>query len=443
MKKILLIVAVLVLGISVGCPLNYEPVVVAADGIDIDWSGFIRVRPEFMDNFSDATDYDETTAPFSDDEGGFVHTRASLSMLATMPNDVYGYLELNTLSFDDQYGNWGSGPDGSLIVLYQAYLSVEDMWGSNFDLKAGRFEITFADEFVFGNSDFYHGLAHDGMMGSMQFDQGSLDVFWVKQYDSTPFFSPYLTGSANSETDGDLYAVYTSWNVGLDSQFDAYFGVQNLNAYFPTFFGSTAETNTTFLGLRWAKDKGDEAGLDWKAELVYEDNEYHILGATTSTDGIGWAFDGRIGYTFDNDMNPWIAFGYARFNGDDDATDADGYNPLFMELDGRYGLSDYMIIGGLFSPFGGDGFGADIFQLNFAADATDSFDWGANFVWVDAGEVPAGMDDHVSTEYDIFGNYQYSENLAFNTAIAYVDLGDFFGDPDNLIRAYVNAVVSW
>ncbi len=520
MKKLFMFLIVLVLSVGTGS-LWYGPAN-ADEGVDLSWSGFVRVRPEFMMNYTDFLDHgnSEIEDPWTDydDEGGFVPMKASLALYVTMPRDVYAYLEVQT-EYNAYFGDHGSGPSGADTHMYQAYLGANNMWDTGFNWKAGRFEITFGDEFFFGNLDFYDGFTHTAILGSYDFEgTGSIYVFWAKDQEYGPGYGygPSTWSRADSEDDADLYTIYTTWNVPLESTFDAYLGVYDNNSHSTGLWSGAPpsmfdEMESTFIGLRWARDKED-AGFDWKTELVWQDNEYSETNTSTlagifpseSYEGTGWAFDARIGFTFDNAWSPWLALGYTRYNGDDDeyyfdsiegvwvgSPEHDGYYPFFQDWHNRYGCTDMLGLSGaayFFTPqFGGWGnmtsFGADIIKLSFAAVVPETnFDWGVNLVWIDAGEVGlipnadgdiVGADDHVGTEWDIYGNYKYSDNLTFNFAIAYFDTGDFVRDyakgyfldtnmdgvidwlddevtfrqaemtPDDLFRAYINALVTW
>lgn len=385
----------------------------------------VRVRPTWSKNLFDLTDG-------VDDEGWMTLQRSRLGVGANLHEGVSAYIEL------DMVGTWGNSTtryanDGGFAVaptVQQAY--IDGLYAKQLGAKTrlGRFEMSYGDEFVIGDRDFFQaGLAFDGAWMSKNYEGHgfSMDAFAVKLVDG---FKNPTTGTP----DDSVYAmgVYGNWygsegKTGLPGGMQPYFILVKDQADVPGVPGGTTRDVST-LGTYWFGDKAtkDQGGVFWNVNLAGQ-----WFG------DLFWATDSRVGYTMSS--TKWMPKFFGQFvyaAGDHDNPGGAGYNPLFQDVHGRFGyadlfaLSNLMIFGGglHLTPVEGLTYGIEFRSIHTARDFAGG-----------------GDSNRLAFETDLVVKHKYSENVDFEAAYSLVHWrsASNTGGADDVQVGYFNVVLSF
>lgn len=442
-----------------------------SDDISVTLTGEIRTRYEWNENLVDFTDA-------VDDEFGFVPSRARIGFRVDLPRDVAAYIEMQEqFSFgEDTRGRLGAGfaqrpvmpmtgtpflqdfgavNPGSLggeaarvsrgasgeaagdeVNLYQAYIEATNVGDSMFNVRFGRQEFAFGNEWLLGDNDFYGGASLDGIRGWFNFDNDSrLDLFWIKAEENN------TTGANSTDDDTDMYGAYFNWpevsgsmvgfdvyGIGLKSNFDA---------------GGTGSPHATNHESYWIGGRvyrAPEWGLHFNAELTYQFGDITVVGGT-DTDIEAYGFEGSIGYTWDVTGNPDIHGGYTWASGDDSGSDFEQFTPPLQDAHPRLGMADLFFASNI-----------QAIQLGYAG-SWENLSWGVelyNFVLDEGADFDGDgdEDDDLATEIDLWFGYQYSKHLSLQLAYAIVMAEDAIeaqvgADNDDASRFYANLVLRY
>ena len=370
-----------------------------------------------------------------DDEGWQTLQRTRLGIGANLHADVSAFIEL------DMNGTWGNASSyyandsgfTQVPTLQQSY--IEGLYTNqlNAETRIGRFEMSYGDEFVIGDRDFFQtGLAFDGIWLSKNYENHgfSVDFFATKLVDG------YKNGSRPGANDsvyamglmGDWYGSEDKTGVPGGMQPYLIF-VKDQNddpGVSPPNTGGTRDVTT--LGVYWFGDKAtkDQGGIFWNADAAIQYFKQ-----------IHWATDSRVGYTMSNTKwTPkfWGQFAYA--SGDKDGFAGAGYNPLWMDVHGRYGYSDIFTfsnlvvygIGAEVSPVENLSYGVEGRSMHIARTFKGG-GGGKNLAWA----------------FDFIVKHQYSENVDFEAAYSIVHWRDTLntGNAYDVQVAYFNIVLGF
>ena len=171
--------------------LLFVPATVADEHEDkkISVHGEVRARWEYLDNYTDFTDSDDGSF---NDSFDFVPYRVRVGVKGEFTKNVSAYIEIqNHGAFGDSYplpvaqspqdpiaqnlrGSYGTNE----TVLYQGYIDMDEIGGTNLSLKIGRQEHTLGNELLMGDADFYNGHSFDGFRATLDYERWDLDVFF-------------------------------------------------------------------------------------------------------------------------------------------------------------------------------------------------------------------------------------------------------------------------
>jgi hypothetical protein len=417
------------------------------DEIDLTMHAEVRSRFEWNDNLTDFSDA-------FDDEAGFVPSRVRLGFGLTLPRDVSVYIEAQELhSFGEDSparategirtvpgliggsGTFAADTPRDDLSLYQAYMQMNSIGDSNINIRIGRQELAFGNEWMLGDNDFYGGLSHDGIRGWWDFDRGRLDAFWIKadENNTGALGGGFLGTPSSGDVDTDLFGVYYAHpEIGTSMiGFDVYGIGQNTAA------NNATNSDAYWIGTRF--HRSPEWGFHFNAEVTYMFGEINLSKHTAAADLDIDAFGGEahFGYTFDVTGNPDIHGGITYASGDDDPTDSDaetfiqpfdtsGGAAPYADNHGRLGFADVTTPSNLIA-----------YQIGYAG-SWENMAWGIELYTFESESALPGVDDDLGDEIDVWFNYQYSRNLSMQVAYSYVDPGDAFVGADEAQRFYVN-----
>lgn len=397
-----------------------------AKAIDSAWFTMsVRVRPTWSDNLFDLTDG-------IDDEGFMTLQRSRLGLGANLHGGVSAYIEL------DMFGSWGNagsvfGNDFGFVqapIVQQAY--IDGLYAKDLGAKTrvGRFELSYGDEFAFGDGDFFQGgLAFDGARITKDFAGQGMSVDFI----GSKLVDGFKNGLAPSPDDSVyLIAMYGNWygfegKTGLPGAFQPYYALVKNQADATGFPGGTMRDIHT-LGAYWAGDKAtkDKGGLGWNVNVAGQYNS-----------DLHWATDSRMMFTMsETKWTPKLFGQFAYASGDKDGIGGAGYNPLFQDVHGRYGYSDLFASSNLM-----------LFGLGVHVSPVENLTYGveARSIHLARTFTGGGGSNKLAWGYDFVVKHKYSENVDLEAAYSLVHWRDASntGGADDVQIAYLNVVVSF
>lgn len=396
--------------------------------------GEIRQRADFNDNFTDFTED-------SDDSFLFFPYRARIGAEGHFGKGVIGYVEFQN------FGRWGDtlptkggfGPvfgDNETnpfsftgdrfnttvdaennfennVKLYEAWIALTKIRGTNFSLKFGRQEIVKGTEMLLGDNDFYNGTSHDGAMAGWAWDNFDLDVWWTRPF-QTPFgvfFNPPNHQSVN------FYGAWAQWakfESGADVAAYALLYDDGSTDTIPP----SARRSFWTIGGRTGRDITGRNAFNWNAELAIQRGDQTIGPGLGDTKDIkASALEGMLQYNLHSgSLDQRFQVVAATATGDDDGgatTDAETFDPLFQDSHARYGWSDIFTLSNLTA-----------FSLGYNVHYRDHWFGGDVWNFKLAEEDPATTEDDLGQEVDFWWKYQYSPNTQVTFAGVWFSPGD-------------------
>jgi hypothetical protein len=374
-----------------------------------------------------------------------VEQRTRLNVRADFTDDVSAFIEMDdyemwgggSLTASDFRSNYLTGVDSRAntsddVELYQGYIEANKMFGAPLRLRIGRQELKFGSAWLVGTGEsapYFTGLSFDAVRATYATDTFSVDAFWSKLAETSPF---------EADGDTDFYGVYASCTAVENVTFDAYWlfvrdALQGVN-----------ELHT--LGLRSA---GKLGGFHFEAEGAYQFGDYDkavfdVANAQVFAGGHtdSWACNVLAGYFFECTWKPHPFIGFEYFDGGDG--DDLAFNRLFS--DARLGKtidSGHWALGGapifpnancsnLWLIHGGVTFNPTeklmgLVHLCYATENED--DW---VTGVDAG--------HLGWELEASGSYQYSKDLSLEAGYVRLFVDNTLKDGARLVLNGTNVV---
>ena len=399
--------------------------------------GEVRQRADFIDNFDSNSD--------DSDSSLFFPYRARIAAEGHFSKNVIGYAEFQSFGVwgdarpnkgglpwsmympnVDQNTSYNLGYNMNSTQLYQAWIGLNDIGGSKFSLKVGRQEIVKGSEMLLGDLDFYSGIAHDGVVGSFNYDSFGLDLWWTRPLQGgSPMYFGWPTTMNVSHQSENFYGAWADFkkvpkNIGVSAYLMRYEVGQP-----PGFLmGYSFYT----LGARANKDaEAGKNGFAWNAEIAMQSGEYTYI---TAGDGdiSTMGFEGMFGYNLNAGGNDhFFQVKYVMASGDKDTVDPDwdgteseAFNPMFQDYHFRYGLSDVFSFSNLTAISLGwkmrakdHCFGVDYWMFETTED-----------VYLTLTETSTDL----GSEVDAYWKYQYNPNTQFMAGLGYFMPGDVIED---------------
>jgi hypothetical protein len=448
MKKLLY-----VLVLAIGVVVLMTPPAMAQDEKPFTIHGEVRTRAEYLNN---TTDFDDDAG-----DGGLVWPyRVRLAAEGHFAKNITAWIEFQSASvfggdfspFKDGNGdNFNNFDQGSGAQLYQANVTLDQLWSKNFSLRIGRQEIVAGTELLLGDLDFYTGISHDGGVGNFKFDKWNLMVWYTRPSEGIGetgdfgFLPPDQVTMNNCPSCDTVHFLggYATWTVAKN---------QAIDVYLMSLADRDTGANFQTLGGRYSHDVMGKNGLFWNVELAIQTGQVESeLLSGADIDAGGRVLEGWIGWNFKSGKNNHRVYArYTSASGDDDPADdtLDAFVPLFGDFHNRLGHGDFFQVSGTSTGFGG-GAAADLGITAMAAGWTGQFgdrsELGAEFwKFATSENDPVSGDDGLGTEIDVFYNFNYSKNMTFSASLSQFSPDDLLtggaGAPDDSVtRLYGNA----
>ncbi len=447
--------------------------------------GEVRTRWEYIENFMDFQDHDDSDT-FEADALDFWAYRVRIGATGQFSKNVTGHVEFQAEDhFGDTFGTMlaGDSPvdqfdtsDNEDIQLYQGWLQIGNIGGSNWSLRVGRSEHTYGSELMLGDNDFYNGQYFEGARGMLDGENFDLDLFYYRIADLDASSFPTF----NTDDNVELYGVTFDFVVADNHDIEPYLLFLRDGSDFWTGPGGAVEGFRTYtLGARYSNSADYSGLLDWNVEAAFQSGEIDPNGA--DLDHSGSILEAWIGFNLGSDRNHRIAIGGFVSSGDDDDTDndVDGFLTLFPDThaNNRLGDLDAFSMGGaaagsLFGDFNGFGQSTDgdlnrqgqnlggisnLTDINVSytytgEDGRHVFMVALHQLSLTEEDADFNMEDEIGMEIDLKYTYNYSGNLAFQVGVANLMAGDLldayaqdeFGqDADDVMRAWGQIRLRW
>lgn len=429
-------------------------------------TGEVRARWEYFENLTDFTDHD-VSADGNDDAYDIWPYRVRIAAHGQFSDDVSGLIELQNFGVfgdDPPFQSSGFPPVQTLqnaettTTLYQGYLQLSEIGGSNTNLRLGRQEHTMGNELQMGDGDFYNGLSFDGIRGWWDFDKWHLGAFYYNINENNEGCG---FGIGCGSDNADFSGVSANFMLGEHIEIEPYvLEYRNQTPFNTDFFLDKA--NFLTIGARATKaidsrEDAENSHFDWNAEISIQDGDIGASGA--EDDHSAWLAEGWFGYNWACGNNGYsrVHIGTLISSGDEEDAaglpdDGDHEDYLFLFTDfhahNRLGDSD---LEELFFSLGDTAFGV------FFSSGVTNFNAGYEYFGERHGlmasfhmfqlteEACIGLtcDDDLGQEVDVRYNYAYSRQLNLEVGVADFMPGDviqlFGGGDDDGLRVWGQA----
>lgn len=465
---------------------------------EVAWSGDIVIRPFHREN---AADFNSQTA----DTKNFTTERARLKAEVKLDDEISGTMELMNLKMwgtpdpnrvmggANSMGACSTGAavtasggagsncaDMSWFGLNQAYITVKNVFGSGWYLKAGSQEMAYGDQRLIGNTNFWSTFpfprAYDAIKVGASYDTFDVDAFMAKVTErQLGTLMGGTTSAAGQEPgDRDLRGIWATLKNIPNNTLDLY--VLNMSDTGVSGGGTLDTVNGTVIAPNFGWFPYAYTGSISKGTNVYnwgariKGGYNNVFGGNGNVDytlelndQTGTAADGnsisasaaalRAGYTIPEAMGLRIGGEYVYASGDDDPTS--GEHKTFYQFTpsphGMLGAQDFIAfqnikafkLGASFNPKANLKLSADFWDFKLA-QANDYW-YGSNgistrsFVIPTVVNPPVGVlntlntkqtgaegilnGNKVGTEVDLVANYVYSKPLTFEAGYSVFNPG--------------------
>jgi hypothetical protein len=421
--------------------------------------GEVRLRGEHMANWNDFND-----SGTSDDQALYWPSRARLAFEGQFTKNVSAWVEIqhgwvwgntdagfngNSPAGFVRYG--GNGPNDSNLELYQASVTLDQLWSDRFSLTFGRQELSLGNELLLGDNDFYMGFTHDGLTGVWDFDKVDLTVWYFREGEGSvgsiaAAVPPAFTIPGTVSGGHDFLGGYSTWGFKDDMMLDFYLMYQNVRNDGNNFIFSVPVVNNLMTaGVRFSKDRMGEKGFIWNIEYAQQFGEIETTSPVPfrqyDEDADGSILEAMFGYNFHRGDNNHRIYGRYMMVSGNDSTDADwnGFVGIAGDFHDRLGKGDWFLPDTTVSGGGlaGTGRGIDAWTIGYNGFFNDRHEFGIAYwdytINEMAGTAP-GTPDDLGSAYDIWYGFNYTRNVAFEASYSSLDPGEWLvspGQPDD------------
>ncbi|MFZ5979552.1 MAG: alginate export family protein [Candidatus Zixiibacteriota bacterium] len=314
---------------------SFEPV---RSATELELSGQVRVRAEWDDR--------EFDPELKWKQYNLLRTRLGLKAVIEDNTEVFAQFQDSRTFGDTTFaGQAASGGlnDGKNVDMHQAYLKINRLGSDDLSLQAGRFELNFGNQRVFGAVDWHNvGRAWEGMLTRFEFSNIVANGFVLKNLE---------VNADDGNRDFDIYGLYANFE---GYNLDLFFFYENdANV---SYVADVRDLKRYNIGLYYKRQCYQ---LDFELNGVYQFGTRALRQPATynELDIAAFMFTFEAGYKFEGDAGVRLAAGVDYCSGDDDPLDRDfkaysnayytghkfrGYMDYFIQSD-TAGLMDLMI----------------------------------------------------------------------------------------------------
>jgi hypothetical protein len=296
------------------------------------------VRPEL-----DGRDFsDKTYAP----------TYTGMRFRLGVDKTFFENMQISVQFQDARYFGQEGNPSNNIknIDLYQGFIKISEIFGTNIYAQAGKFEMLYSDQRIFGNSSWnLNQRSWDGIRFGYESKDLKADLFSLTaNWSGVPAFTPAAYSyPSKTDTSLSLYGFYAQYNISKDMKLDVYSYLEENRKKSNT---SDVDLSRLTAGLRYgfAFD-----GIFGKIEGAYQMGSQKNLDIAAYLLALNLGYDmGSLKASFNLDMSSGT-------NADDRTTNMNlfdaaystkhsiqGYMDYFSNINnstGGYGLNDYYL----------------------------------------------------------------------------------------------------
>jgi hypothetical protein len=431
------------------------------------FNGEVRARYEYLDNYLDITDNDNGSAT-NDDQMGITPYRVMVGITGNFERNVTAHVDLQyTGHFGDEFNPSKDNPfflpigppvgqaDAAYqfatqgVQLYQGYVDLGKIGGSDFGVRVGRAEHTYGTQLFLGDNDFYDGLSFDGVRGMWQHGHSDLNFFYYKTSEENCFNCFTANGSGpGASADSNLWGATYDWKFDKWGTIGGYVLIgEDLGGDGPAGF---PDSNVYTYGARYNRGmmNGDNLNMfDWDVEYAMQSGDIgEPFGGTPGVDISAYILEGWFGFNYKvGNSHGRAHIGTLMTSGQDPtSTDAEDFISLFGDFheNNRFGDLDWV-----------DQFGpSNITDYNVGYEhwfGDAHYVMLAYHIFADTESGVGQIEDHIGDEIDLKYDYRYSKNLTFEALVGQVmpndDYWAFFGFPttDPVTRMAFQAKLNW
>ena len=353
----------------------------------------------------------------------FIEQRTRLNVKADFTEDVSAFIEFDYYNWwgEDFRSNYLTGADFRAglndVALYQAYIDVQNLWGTPLSLRVGRQEFRLGAAFFIGTNEssaFFTGHSYDAIRLTYAHDLFVVNAVTAKTVER---FGDFL------ENDADLFGVYLSY-IGLENiALDAYW------LYARDRVGALGnKVDLHILGLR---SGGVIGAFDYEAEVAYQfGNVYGLPSACpfgfgeADVDFNEFGINLEAGYTFDMAWQPRLFARFAYLGGGkpDRSRWSNDFDMAFVRLTSDLKYSEFFD-NDPNSPHKATLSNVFFYSVGVQARPTESVVLKLAGAYFNVDQrAYYGASKRLGWEVGLYADYHYTEDLVFRTGYAH-----FFG----------------
>jgi hypothetical protein len=413
--------------------------------------GQVRAGWDYTSNSLDFKDHDTGI----DDDFDLFPYRVRLGVKGEFSDDVWANVELQHFGFFGNESVLKSGQDpfnqafdttfsSSSTNLYQGYLMLDQVGGSQWSFKLGRQEHTLGNELHMGDADWYNGLSFDGVRVMADWERFDLNLFHYIVAEQNAFVG---VGGPDDVFDEEVTFTGATLNfaIGENGQaLEPYLMFTRADDVFDTPGDAPPDTDLRLytVGAQWGRavesaEDVDAGKFDWSIEAAMQSGEFAQNGVANPVelDAKGNVIEGWFGFNWNHGGGgrSRVHVGAFMSSGDDPndppTDDIDEFISLFPDtrahnrlgdlefaetigvggFSGLGNLTDYNIGYEMWCKEARHGFMAALHHFETTEDIVFS---------------PTQSETGLGDEFDLAYNYGYSDAVRFEAGIGYLMPGD-------------------
>ncbi len=384
------------------------------------------------------------------DEENFLFSQVRVRFDADLTEGVSGVVRLINERIWDVEDESGQGD--TEIELDLAYIELREMMYQPLTFRIGRQNLYYGNGLIIGDPDTNRIVANSPV--------ATADLSLKKSFDAARAildYAPYtidLLYAVVNENATNLHDDISIAGGNISYDWSSYNGVTEGYVWYAATRGGAQvaenEDKTIVLGGRVQMDPTDKITLGLEGAYQMGDS---TTGATTELDRDAFAVQFDSEYRFLNDYNAKIGLGYTYLSGDDDTSDNENnaWDPLFEDQSPAEIINilmansnaQYITASASMMPKEDVTLGLVYTHARLAKDYTSTTLSGATASPLQAETyVVKTNEQHFGDEIDVYGIYDYTEDVQLKLNTAFFIPGDVFASNNDTTAYSVRAGVN-